>query len=277
MQSTLRQLRENVSSPFFWIVLGTVILLASMAGPYHTLERFSLPERVVYWGTTLSLSTVLMTFLSVCAHGLAMSRALHWSLVATLAGIAGVLPVVATVYLAEGLVTGFAPGWLKTYSLATLISHVALSVVAVTLIVNALIEFRDRGRTDAAPGPAVNEKIHVFSSTLLQSKLPHHLGHDIISVRAQDHYVKITTPKGSALVLMRLGDAIEELKPLNGLQVHRSWWINLSHVVQTRRGASGPELILDSNQIVPVGRSFRKAFREAARGQLARTEADSSG
>ena len=79
------------------------------------------------------------------------------------------------------------------------------------------------------------------------------------------------------MVLMRLGDAIEELKPLNGLQVHRSWWINLSHVVQTRRGASGPVLILDSNQIVPVGRSFRMAFREAARGQLARTEADSSG
>ncbi len=109
-----------------------------------------------------------MTFLSVCAHGLAMTRALHWRPVATLAGIAGVLPVVATVYPAEGLVTGFAPGWLKMYGLATLISHVALSVVAVTLIVNALIEFRDRGRADSPPGPAANEKIRAFTPSPLR-------------------------------------------------------------------------------------------------------------
>ena len=110
-----------------------------------------------------------MTFLSVCAHGLAMTRALHWSLVATLAGIAGALPVVATVYLAEGLITGFAPGWLKMYGLATLISHVALSVVAVTLIVNALIKFRDRGRADSPPGPAAaNEKIRAFTPSPLR-------------------------------------------------------------------------------------------------------------
>ena len=44
MQLTLRQLRENLCSPFFWMVLGAVILLASMAGPYFTLERFRCHE-----------------------------------------------------------------------------------------------------------------------------------------------------------------------------------------------------------------------------------------
>ena len=70
-----------------------------------------------------------------------MTHALEWSLVATHAGIAAVLPSVATVYLTEGLATGFAPGWLMSYRPATLILHVALSAIAVTLIVNALIKF----------------------------------------------------------------------------------------------------------------------------------------
>ena len=153
MQLTLRQLRENLCSPFFWTVLGAAILLASMAGPYFTLERFSFPERVVYWGSTLTLSAMLMTFLSVYAHRLSETHAMHWSLVATLAGIAGVLPIVATVYLAEGLATGFAPGWLTSYRSATLISHVALSAISVTLIVNALIVFRERGLAEAPRGP----------------------------------------------------------------------------------------------------------------------------
>lgn len=276
MQLTLRQLREIVSSPVFWMVLGAAVLLASMAGPYHTLARFSFPERVVYWGSSLTLSAMLMTFLSVYAHKLAETRALHWSLVAMLAGIAGVLPIVATVYLAEGLATGFAPGWLTSYRSATLISHVALSAVAVTLIVNAVIEFRERERANLPPGPAAGGKPRAMNPTLLQSRLPRHLGHDIISVKARDHYVEVTTPKGSSMVLMRLGDAIEDLEPLNGLQVHRSWWISLSHVVQTRTGPNGPELILASDQRVPVGRSFRKAYREAAQRQLARTRAGSS-
>ena len=205
------------------MVLGVVILLAAIAGPYYTLERFSLPERVVYWGTSLTLSAMPMTFMSVYAHRLAETHALHWSLVATLAGIAGVLPIVATIYLSEGLATVFAPGWTMSYRPATLISHVALSAIAVTLIVNALIESRERGRADALRGPIANEKIRAFTATLLQRKLPHHLGYDIISVRAQDHYVEVTTHKGSAMVLMRLGDAIRGLNPLNGLQVHRSW------------------------------------------------------
>ncbi|MXW87111.1 MAG: LytTR family transcriptional regulator [Boseongicola sp. SB0667_bin_21] len=276
MQLTLRQLREIVSSPVFWMVLGAAILLASMAGPYHTLARFSFPERVVYWGSSLTLSAMLMTFLSVYAHRLAETRAFHWSLVATLAGIAGVLPIVATVYLAEGLVTGFAPGWLTSYRSATLISHVALSAIAVTLIVNALIVFRELGLAEASGGPMAEDELHALTPTVLQSRMPRHLGHDIISVRARDHYVEVTTPKGSSMVLMRLGDAIEDLEPLNGLQVHRSWWISLSHVVQTRAGPNGPELVMASNETVPVGRSFRKAFRAAAQRQLARNRAGSS-
>ena len=41
----------------------------------------------------------------------------------------------------------------------------------------------------------------------------------------EDHYVRIHTPHGSTLVLSPLGRAIEAIGDLEGLQVHRSWWV----------------------------------------------------
>ena len=99
--------------------------------------------------------------------------------------------------------------------------------------------------------------------TVLQGKLPHHLGREIVAVRAQDHYLEVTTPKGQCMVLMRLGDAVSDLALLPGMQVHRSWWINLAHIARTEKGANGPEIVLTTGERVPVGRSYRAAFRAA--------------
>lgn len=263
----LRQLHHMLSGSIFWVVISAAILLTSLAGPYFTLERLSFPERLAYWGTTVLLSGVLMTFLSIYAHRLTERYGWNWALVAVLAGVAGILPVVGTVYLAEGVATGFAPGWLKTVGATSLIASVAPPLVAVTVVVNALINYRTREESGNAPAPTEAPESRA-PLTLLHKKLPEHLGSEIISVQAQDHYVEVTTPNGSALVLMRLSDVAQALAPLPGLQVHRSWWVSLDHIAKTERGANGPDLVLTTGQTIPVGRSFRTAFKEAmqARG-----------
>ena len=89
---------------------------------------------------------------------------------------------------------------------------VAPSLIGVTLVINALFEFQVVGQERSAPEPPPQ------TVTLLLSKLPHHLGHEIVTVQAQDHYVEVTTMKGSAMVLMRLGDAVRDLEPLGGVR-----------------------------------------------------------
>lgn len=112
-----------------------------------------------------------------------------------------------------------------------------------------------------APGPRGDAVV-----TVLQGKLPHHLGREIVALRAQDHYLEVTTPKGRCMVLMRLGDAVRDLEGLNGMQVHRSWWINLAPNARVEKGANGPEVVLSTGARVPVGRSYRAAFRAAMAG-----------
>ncbi len=39
------------------------------------------------------------------------------------------------------------------------------------------------------------------------------------------------TDRGSDLILMRLSDALTELKGLEGAQTHRSWWVAAEQLV----------------------------------------------
>lgn len=258
---TLRQVRETARGAAFWIVVGGAVLIAAIAGPYFTLERLSFPERLVYWAVVIGLSSVIMTFLSVLARRVTEARGWNWALVAVLAGMAGILPVLGTVWLADGMVTGFGPG---AAGIGTLAAYVAPSVIGVTLAVNAFIEVQgprvSRNGAGAAPTGAATSPA---APSVLLAKLPHHLGREIVALRAQDHYLEVTTPEGRCMVLMRLDDAVRDLAGVNGLQVHRSWWINLAHIRRTEKGANGPEVVLSTGDRVPVGRSYRTAFRAA--------------
>lgn len=89
----------------------------------------------------------------------------------------------------------------------------------------------------------------------------------LLALKADGHYLHVHTDAGSDLIIYRLSDAIRELPPEQGAQVHRSWWV--------AGRALGPErhrdrLSLVNGLEVPVSRSFRLAARQ--RGWLASTD-----
>jgi hypothetical protein len=81
------------------------------------------------------------------------------------------------------------------------------------------------------------------------------LGSDLILVEAQEHYVKVVTSAGSALVLYRLGNALQELYDYDGDRVHRSFWIAWPHVREIRRDGRSYRLCMSNGLEVPVSRS----------------------
>lgn len=259
MSLTLRELRRVLSGKIFWLTVGASVMLAALAGPYFTLERMSFAERLVYWGITIIMSALIMTAISIFAYRTTEMRNLRADLVAVVAGLVGTFPVVATVYLAEAITIGQGQGPFDWSGLLRIALYVAPSVIGVTLIVNLVIASRHSDQsTSASPISAPPQPM-----SQLQRKLPHHLGRTIVCVQAQDHYIEVTTPIGSATVLMRLSDAVADLAGFDGVQIHRSWWINLAHVTETVRGSNGPEVVLSTGNRVTVGRSYRAAFAKA--------------
>jgi DNA-binding LytR/AlgR family response regulator len=86
----------------------------------------------------------------------------------------------------------------------------------------------------------------------------------LVALSAEDHYVRVVTRTGEALVLIRLADAMRETGDLPGLQVHRSHWVALDAVRAVRRSGDGAVLTLATGHELPASRRFIPALRQAA-------------
>ena len=85
---------------------------------------------------------------------------------------------------------------------------------------------------DEAPLPASD-----LHGVLL--RLPAAIGHDVIALQAEDHYVRVHTRHGNALVLGSLSEAAADLERsgIEGQRTHRSWWVaNGAVTAQHKRG-----------------------------------------
>ena len=92
----------------------------------------------------------------------------------------------------------------------------------------------------------------------LRSKLPLGMGETIQCLEMEDHYVRVHDAVGSALILMRLTDAIDALGEEAGLRVHRSWWVARDAVTGVVREGRGLRLQLANGRQVPVSQSYRQ-------------------
>jgi hypothetical protein len=92
-------------------------------------------------------------------------------------------------------------------------------------------------------------------------RLPATVGSPLLCLSMEDHYVRAHGPSGSALILMRMRDAVAELDGTAGLQVHRSWWVASDAVESVERDEDRLRLRLVNGMTVPVARSQVGAVR----------------
>ena len=168
--------------------------------------------------------------------------------------VASAVPMTFIVAWAMGAVR---PG--RTFSpvqMLALFPYVAL----VQLIIARIISPEDRV-TAAAP-VELPAKAPQYPIEFL-SKLPPALRRDILALEAEDHYVRVHTLHGSALILMRLVDAAALIDPRLGLRVHRSWWVAKDGVRALERTSGRAIVRLIDDTAVPISRSYLPEARLA--------------
>lgn len=107
----------------------------------------------------------------------------------------------------------------------------------------------------------VPEPVPVSFPSALLSKLPAAIGNEVIALETEDHYLRVHTVRGTALILMRMADAVALLAPQLGAQVHRRWWVAESAVEGVHMQDQKLSLCLINNALVPVGRTFSAAVK----------------
>lgn len=245
---TLREMHGLAGSARFWAVLAGIIAILGLAGPFDSFGTMSLAERTLYWALVVVGSFALGLFVSMLTTVTAEGAGLSPPLALLLGSLTAALPIAAY----NGLVQAafFGSGFPAEF----------VEVLPYALAISVIVAFTYRYARGDEPEPqavaTAGTGAPVPSAVL--EKLPQRIGMDVISVQAQDHYVKVTTPLGSALVLMKLSHAERDLTGLDGLRVHRSWWVRKCHVRRLVR-TDGKLLVETSDgSSIPVGRKYRE-------------------
>ena len=104
-------------------------------------------------------------------------------------------------------------------------------------------------------------KAHPPAESAFVRRLPARLGVDLLYIEVEDHYLRVHTSLGNGLLLLRLSDAVAELDPTLGRQVHRSYWVARRAVSSVERERYRVRLILSNGARVPVSRTFLPKLR----------------
>lgn len=249
-----------LSSTRFWMVVVACVVVTGIAGPFNTLLTVGTVWRMVYWVLVLLPAIVQQFYLSMLVRELARRTDYAWGWAALFAGVLGSVSIFAwTAGINNSLFSN-----VHNFSLAQLGWSVFGLVIPLTLVVNAFMPtlqplwgmrqtkrppLRPLSMSDTEPSP-------------LFDRLPPDLGRDVITVRAANHHLEVTTTRGHARVLMRLADAEADLATLPGMRVHRSWWVNLTMVSHTENRQGSTDLILTTGVRIPVSRALRATLAQ---------------
>jgi hypothetical protein len=222
------------------LAISTAVGIAlGLIGPFGSYLNDGLPVRLAYWVLSLwggwTIFGLILPWLARRAAG----RGVPVWLWAPPVMMALAVPAAVLSRLLAGAIWPVIGGVSRLEWYA---QSLVISVIATT----AVLWFGWRGRRRSGPDP---------QSADPRDRLPPRLGRTILCLQMEDHYVRVHTPRGSALVLMSLSQAIAGLKALEGAQTHRSWWVARAAIEGVVEDGRNLRLRLTGGLEAPVSRA----------------------
>ena len=261
-------LRETPATVKWWQQLAVLVALGAVfgwIGPFGTFQDLGVVSRFAYWIAAMLVIGMGSWLTARAIARLEPSASWPAPLQAILGAVIVAIPGTLVVIVLEAIFRHAPP--ITAPALIRIYVSVAIVMTAIG-IPWAIIRSRrahDVAEPEAepvAPAPAPSILPTQIGSPFLR-RIPAKLGRDLLSVATEDHYLRVTTAIGHDLILFRLSDAIAELDPALGQQVHRSYWVARRAVAKVERDESRTWLVLANGAKVPVSRTYLPALRQA--------------
>jgi DNA-binding LytR/AlgR family response regulator len=232
-------------------------LLLGFAGPFGSYPAFPTATRYAFW-----LGLTAAGALAVVAADALLPRRRAGAIRIGAIALVSALPMTFVVAWTMTLVQ---PGRFYTPqqlpALFAAVAAIQLLIAYATIIAAPVANSAEAlGHEPTLPEPGAETIPAAFPHALL-SRLPQGVGSEILALETEDHYLRVHAAGGSALILMRMADAVAMLDPQLGAQVHRRWWVAQAAVAGVRTEGQKLSLCLIDNTSVPVGRTFAAAAR----------------
>jgi hypothetical protein len=229
-------------------------LFLGILGPFGTYESLYLGWRLIYWVSLMLGGTLFFPVAYLVARHHGSARGIRPWLYVPVTVALGAVPMMAMV---SG-VTSMMFGEQMDFDLGNYLRVCAVSLPMVCLH-HAISEWTLSKSMANPPLPApIAAPPPAAAATpmppRLLKRLSGRLGGDILCLQMEDHYVRVHTLLGDEMLLMRMRDAVEELDGIDGLQVHRSWWVAKAAVQSSSKDGKSLSLHLVNGLDVAVAR-----------------------
>jgi LytTr DNA-binding domain len=233
-------------------VLALIGPFGSFAAPF--------PQRLIYWLGLAWAGYACYRPIGGLITRLGLVLELpEWSLW-LIACLIATVPMTVVVWLVSAmpgpLVVPPAGAWIETYGYVLAIGGMVTMVFYLVKSKSAAPE------PSAMPQPVPVAQVAAPTPRLLD-RLPPGLGTDLVALEMEDHYLRVHTALGSDLILLRMRDAVAELEGMDGIQVHRSWWVARIAVQGVERDGRNIRLALSRGLSAPVARNMVPVLKTA--------------
>lgn len=251
----------SAGAPLQWhrpaaLLLPLVVAMAlAVTGAFGTYVSMTLALRLLHFvGVAIAIYAIVFALCEIVQR--------FW--------FGGTLPFWAM--LAIGVITAPAGGWIVLEALGLsapralsqvtypeLTTQVLLSNLEIGSLVWILLR---QSRTRSAACEAQRQP-RSNSGQALRAKLPLGIRNAaILALSAEDHYVRVRTDRGEALILMNLAAAIAALGKEAGVRIHRSHWVSRQFAEKASMRGRLRGVRLNDDTVLPVSRSGRKLLNE---------------
>lgn len=133
---------------------------------------------------------------------------------------------------------------------------IGAAVSAISILKNLAEDHKDAFERSNQDNQILQAKLKSDPFEYINNQLPMAKRGELLSIETADHYLNVTTDRGSHLVLMRFKDALKHLEHAPGLQVHRSWWVAIDAIENVQKDNRKVSLQLKNQITVPVSKTY---------------------
>jgi hypothetical protein len=257
MSAFFEELKSDLRSHVPLVLWLVCAMSLAASGPFGSYGIFSFDQRLLIWFPITACAIAAITVVRALVYGTLGLRDFPRGpiLISVLACLVICPPVYA---LSHGLFTasvGKEPGWAE---LIILVGSITLGLCSVRYSIQVV--------PPDSPSDLAVPEVEIEAPPRLVERLDPELRGKLQSISVRDHYVDVSTTLGVGSVLMRFSDAMSEVMPVDGAQVHRSHWVAWDAVEAVEREGSKLFLCMPSGSRIPVSRNHLEKLE--ARGLI---------